>query len=185
MYSASDLRKGLKIQIDGQPWIITDFNFSKPGKGQAIYNCKMKNMLTGSTQTRSYRSNDKIEKPNLSERSMVYSYIDADEYVFMDENYDQVTLKADLMGDARYFLTEDLEVDVLFFNDDPVGVTLPNFVFKDIVETEPGAKGDTTTNVMKPAKIEGGYEVQVQLFVNEGDTVKIDTRTGEYVERVR
>ncbi len=185
MYSASDLRKGLKIEIEGQPWIITDFTFSKPGKGQSIYNCKMKNMLTGQTQNRSYRSNDKLEKPNLSDRPMVYSYIDGDEYIFMDENYVQASLKSDLLGEDRHFLTEDLEVDILFFNEGPVGITLPNFVFKTIIETEPGAKGDTATNVMKPAKIEGDYEIQVQLFVNEGDTVKIDTRTGEYVERVR
>jgi elongation factor P len=184
MYSASDLRKGLKVEIDGAPYIITDFNFVKPGKGQAIYTCKLKNLANGSTLTRSYRSNDKIDKPELSQRTLVYSYQDGDQYVFMDENYAQVVMSPDELGDARYFLVEDIEVEALYHQGRPIEVTLPTFVEKEIVYTEPGVRGDTATNVMKPGKIDTGYEVAIPLFVNQGDIVKIDTRTGAYADRV-
>lgn len=184
MYSASDLRKGLKVEIDGQPYAITEFNFTKPGKGQSIYNCKLKNMINGSTMSRSYRSNDKIDRPELESKSLVYSYPEGDDYVFMDENYEQIHITTESLGDSRYFLVEDIEVDVLFHNGQPIEVTLPTFVEKDIEHTEPGARGNTATNVLKPATIEGGYEIQVPLFVNQGDRVKIDTRTGEYADRV-
>lgn len=184
MFSASDLRKGLKIEIDGAPYVITDFQFTKPGKGQAIYNCKLKNMLNGTTMSRSYRSNDKLGKPELSQKTLVYSYEDNGQYVFMDENYEQVLVSADVLGDDSLFLKEDIEVDILYYNGMPVEVTLPNFVEKKVIETEPGARGNTATNVMKPATVEGGYEVQVPIFVNEGDLIKIDTRTGEYSDRV-
>jgi len=184
MFSASDLRKGLKIEIDGAPYVITDFQFTKPGKGQAIYNCKLKNMLNGTTMSRSYRSNDKLGKPALSQKTLVYSYEDNGQYVFMDENYEQVLVSADVLGDDALFLKEDIEVDILYYNGMPVEVTLPNFVEKEIIKTEPGARGNTATNVLKPATVEGGYEVQVPIFVNEGDLIKIDTRTGEYSDRV-
>jgi elongation factor P len=184
MFAASDLRKGLKVEIDGAPYVITDFQFTKPGKGQAIYTCRLKNMLTGATMTRQYRSNDKVGKPQLEERSLRYSYQDADGYVFFDENYEQVIISAEVLGDSRFFLFEDIEVDVLYFNAQPVEVTLPTFVEKEIVYTEPGVRGDTATNVMKPAKIDTGYEIQVPLFINQGDVIKIDTRTGGYSDRV-
>lgn len=185
MYSASDLRKGLKVEIDGSPYVITEFNFMKPGKGQAIYNCKLKHMVNGNTLSKSYRSNDKIDKPELEEKTLQYSYPDGDEYVFMDKNYEQVSIAQEVLGDGRFFLVEDISVDVLFHNGQPIEVTLPNFVEKEIVHAEPGARGNTATNVLKPATVEGGYEVQVPLFVNEGDIARIDTRTGEYVDRVR
>lgn len=185
MYSASDLRKGLKVEIDGAPYIITDFQFSKPGKGQALYNCKMKNIITGSTLSRTYRSNDKLDKPNLMERDLQFSYVDGDSYVFMNEDYEQISVPAEIVGDGRNFLLEDAEVAVLFYNDAPVEVTVQNFVEVEIVETEPGFKGNTATNTLKPAKIVTGYVVQVPLFINEGDLVRIDTRTGEYMDRVR
>ena len=184
MYGASDLRKGLKIEIDGQPYVITEFTFSKPGKGQAIYNCKMRNLISGTTQSRSYRSNDKIDRPKLTVRNLLYSYKDGDDYVFMDENYEQLPMTADILGDARHFLSEDMDVEVLFHNDRPIEVTLPTFVVKEITHTEPGARGNTATNVLKPATVEGGYEVQVPIFLNQGDVIKIDTRNGAYVERV-
>lgn len=185
MYSASDLRKGLKVEIEGAPYVITEFNFVKPGKGQAIYNCKLKHMVNGGTLSKAYRSNDKIDKPELVEKSLQYSYFDGAEYVFMDENYEQVSIYEDVLGDGRFFLVEDITVDVLFHNGVPIEVRLPNFVEKEIVHTEPGAKGNTATNVLKPATIEGGYELQVPLFVNQGDIARIDTRTGGYVDRVR
>ena len=184
MYTASDLRKGLKIEIDGDPYIITDFSFSKPGKGQAIYNCRMRNLISGSSLSRSYRSNDKIEKPQLEERKLHFVYMDGEQYVFMDENYEQTSISASVLGDLRYFLSDNLEVEVLFHNAKPIEVTLPTFVTKAIVQTEPGARGNTATNVMKPAKLDSGYVIQVPLFINEGDIIKIDTRTGGYADRV-
>jgi len=185
MFSAGDLRKGLKIEVDGTPYVITEYNFMKPGKGQAIYTCRIKSMIDGSTQMKQYRSNDKIDKPELLEKKLVYSYKEADDYVFMDENYEQIHLSEKVLGDQRYFLKEEIEVEVLFHNGMPIGIELPIFVERVIEFTEPGAKGNTATNVMKPARVEGGYELQVPLFVNEGDMIRIDTRTGEYAERVR
>jgi elongation factor P len=184
MYSASDLRKGLKIEIDGQPYVITDFTFTKPGKGQAIYTCKLKNMINGSTLTRQYRSNDKMDRPRLEQLKLQYSYQDGDSYVFMNDDYEQVALAGDVLGDAKNFLVEDMTVEILYHNGKPIDVELPIFIEKEIVWTEPGARGNTATNVLKPAKIDTGYEIQVPIFMNQGDIVKIDTRTGEYVERV-
>jgi elongation factor P len=132
-----------------------------------------------------YRSNEKFEKPALTEKKLVYSYPEGDHYVFMDEDYAQFMLSTDVLGDNRYFLKEDTEVDVLFYNDRPVDVTLPTFVELEIEQTEPGARGNTATNVMKPAIVGGGYEIPVPLFVNEGDVIRVDTRTGEYADRVQ
>ena len=184
MYGASDLRKGLKVEIDGQPYVITEFTFSKPGKGQAIYNCKLKNLVSGSTLSKSYRSNDKIDRAQLNVKNVQYSYKDGDEYIFMDENYEQLSMSAEVLGDSRHFLCEDMDVEVLFHNERPIEVTLPTFVEKEITHTEPGARGNTATNVLNPATVEGGYEVQIPLFINQGDVIKIDTRDGTYVERV-
>jgi elongation factor P len=186
MYDASDLRKGLKIEIDGQPYIITDFDFSKPGKGQAIYNCKMKNMLNGSTMSRSFRSNDKFEKPELRQRPLRFSYLQDNVYIFTDENFEEIRVSADVLGQSRYFLTDDMLCDALFYNEMVIEMTLPIFVERKIVKCEPGARGNTASGkVMKPATIEGGFELPVPLFVNEGDVVRVDTRSGEYVDRVR
>ncbi|NLL83657.1 MAG: elongation factor P [Lentisphaerae bacterium] len=186
MYDVSDLRKGIKLLIDGAPWVVTDFEFSKPGKGQAIYNCKLKNMLNGTTMSRSYRSNDKFEKPDLSQRLVHFSYAVGDSYFFTDENYEQVEMSAETLGRDRFFLIEDMECEVLYFSDEPIEVTLPNFVERKIIHCDPGARGNTAAGkVTKPATIEGDYELPVPLFVNEGDTIRVDTRNGEYVDRVR
>jgi len=184
MLTASDLRKGLRIEIDGAPYIVTEFSFLKPGKGASIYNCKLKNLITGSTLNKSYRSNDTFPEPNLEERTMRYSYVEGDQYIFMDKNFEQLNVSAEVLGDSRFFLVEEIEVQILVHNGRPIGVELPTFVEKEILETEPGFRGNTATNVMKSAKIEGGYEIQVPLFINQGDTVKIDTRTGGYSDRV-
>jgi elongation factor P len=184
MYSAGDLRKGLKIEIDGQPYAITDFTFTKPGKGQSIYTCKMKNMITGSTMTRQYRSNDKMDKPQLEQVELQYSFKDGDDYVFLNEAFEQVHIGADVLGRAKHFLVEDMTVEVLYHNGKPIEVQLPIFIEKRIAYTEPGARGNTATNVLKPATIDTGYEIHVPIFINQGDLVKIDTRTGEYAERV-
>jgi len=186
MYDASDLRKGLKIQIDGQPWVITDFDFSKPGKGQAIYNCKMKNMLNGSTMSRSFRSNDRFDKPELNQQPLRFSYAQDTTYIFTDENFEEVRVGADVLGKSRFFLADDMECDALIFNNQVIELTLPNFVERKVIACEPGARGNTASGkVTKPATVEGGYELPVPLFVNEGDIVRIDTRTGEYADRVR
>ncbi|MBM4142755.1 MAG: elongation factor P [Lentisphaerae bacterium] len=183
MYSASDLRKGLRIELEGVPYLITEFQFNKPGKGQALYVCRLKNLLTGGTHARTFRAVDKIGEPRLETKKLRYSYQDATGYVFLDANYEHATMSAEALGDQRFFLTEDAEVEVLYFNGEPIDITLPTFVEKTIVETEPGARGNTATNVLKPAKIEGGYEIQVPLFINTGDVAVIDTRTGAYVQR--
>ena len=185
MYDVSELRKGLKIEIDGAPYEITDFSFAKPGKGQAIYRCKLRNLLTGSTQDKTYRSGDKVDQPSLAQRDLIYSYQEGEHYVFMEkETYEQVMVEADVLKEQHWFLIEDMDVKVLFFNDKAIEVTLPNFIEKKVVETEPGARGDTATNVTKPAKLDNGYEIQVPIFINEGDLIRIDTRDGSYNGRV-
>lgn len=186
MYSASDLRKGLKVEIEGDPWAIIDYDFCKPGKGQALYRCKLRNMISGNTMDKTYRSVEKIGKPNLEERDVFYSYQDGDFYVFSDANtYEEYHLTKKILEDQINYLIEDSSCAILFFNDRPIEVSLPLFIEKAITETEPGARGDTATNVTKPAKIDTGYELYVPIFLNENDVIKIDTRTGEYVERVK
>ena len=181
---AGELHKGVKLLIDGEPWEITEFDFSKPGKGQAIYNCKLRNMMSGTGMTKSYRSGDKFEKPELLQRDVTYSYDDGTAYVFTDENFEEIRVSADVMGDKKYFLMDEMEVSALFFNDKVIGISLPQLVTRKVINVEPGVKGNTASGkVTKPATVEGGYTLPVPLFINEGDMVKIDTRTGEYMER--
>jgi elongation factor P len=184
-YTAADLRKGLRVEVDNVPYVITEFNFVKPGKGAAIYTCRLKSMLDGNTFVRAFRSNDVLKKPDLEERSMRYSYVEGEDYIFMNAEFEQATIPGKVLGDSRFFLFEDCEVRVLYYNGLPVDVTLPTFVEKTIIQTDPGARGNTATNVLKPAQINGGFEIQVPLFINQGDIVKIDTRTGEYSDRVK
>lgn len=184
MYTAADLRKGLRIEIEGVPYLITEFNFVKPGKGQALYICKLKNLITGATLSKTFRSNDKIDEPKLEEKKLHFSYVKDDKYVFLDDNYEEISISAETLGNRKLFISEDMEVEVLFHNGIAVDVTLPYFVEKKVIHTEPGVRGDTATNVLKPATVEGGFQLQVPLFVNEGDIIKIDTRTSEYVDRV-
>jgi elongation factor P len=183
-YNAADLRKGLKVEVDGQPYIITEFSFYKPGKGAAIYNCRIKHMVSGDTQLKAYRSNDVIDKPELEEKNVTYSYAMDDTFIFTDENFEEVPVPAKILGDRQYFLSDNIECMILFHRGQPIDITLPNFVIKKVIETEPGARGNTATNVLKPAKIEGGFEIAVPLFVNQDEIIKIDTRTGTFVERV-
>lgn len=181
-----DLRKGAKLVIDGEPWTVTDYQFVKPGKGQALYKCKIKNMVTGALIDRTYRSGEKFEKADLEENRMQYLYTDGEEYHFMNTaSYEQVALMRDQVGDAAAYLYENLDVDMLFFNGRPIGLTLPNFVVLKVEQSDPGIKGDTASNTTKPATMSTGYVLQVPLFVNEGEWIKIDTRTGDYVERVK
>ncbi|MBC8419219.1 MAG: elongation factor P [Proteobacteria bacterium] len=186
MYSASDLRKGLKIQIDNDPYVVTEFQFVKPGKGQALYRCKLKNMITGVIISPTYRSVDSFQPADLAERKMQYLYNQDDEYWFMDvENYEQSVLTADQIGDAKNYLIDNLEVNILFFGDKPIGITLPNFVDLRVAEAEPWARGDSVAGDTKPVTLETGYLLRVPPFVEEGVKITVDTRTGEYVTRVK
>lgn len=185
MYDASDLRKGLKFEIDGEPYVVVDFQFKKPGKGQALYKCKLKNMISGNQFERTFRSGDKFNEAQLEEHEMEYLYSEGGNYCFMNsENYEQEFLGKDQVGDAVDLLKDNTVCTVLFFNGKAIGLTLPNFINLRIVKSDPWAKGDTATGSTKPATLETGYEIQVPPFVEEGQLVKIDTRTSEYVERV-
>ena len=185
MYEASDLKKGIKIELEGEPYIITDFEFSKPGKGQAIYRVRMKNLLTGYSIDKSYRSNDKFQPANVSNLKLQYSYFDGTNYVFMDpETFESYNVNAELMEDKKDYLMENMEVDGTLYNEMVIDVTLPSFVEMKVTRSDPGVKGDTATNATKPATMETGLEIKVPLFVNEGDVIRIDTRTGEYLARV-
>ena len=186
MYSASDLRKGLKIQIDREPYIVVDFQFSKPGKGQALYRTRLRNMITGNQFDRTFRSNDKFEKAPLEERTMQYLYSQGEEFHFMDtKNYEQIVIMREQMGDDVNFLIDNMEVQILLFNNNPIGVTLPNFVNLTVTKADPWAKGDTSGSDSKPVTVETGYELQVPPFIEEGSKIQIDTRTGAYMTRVK
>ncbi len=185
MYDAGSLRKGLKFQIDGEPYIILDFQFKKPGKGQSLYKCKLRNMISGAQFEKTFRSNDKFEEAALEEQEMEYIYAEPESYCFMNtSNYEQEFLSKDQVGDAIDLLKENTVCTVLLFNEKPIGLTLPNFVNLKIIQSDPWAKGDTATGSTKPATLETGVEIQVPPFVEEGEIVKIDTRTRTYVERV-
>jgi elongation factor P len=185
MYSASDLRKGLKIELEGVPFEITEFQFVKPGKGAAMYKCRIRNMITGGTQDRTFREVEKIGKPDIYSRELVYTYNHGSTFTFSDpETYEEVEISADTIGDKKWFLIEEMHVDILFFNGKPIEFNLPVFVEKEIIDTEPGFRGDTANNVTKPAKLDNGYELQVPIFINPGDIVRVDTRTGKYADRV-
>lgn len=186
MYTCSDLKKGLKLMIDGEPHTIVQFDFTKPGKGQALYKCKLRNMITGSLFDRTYRSGEAFEPAKLEERDMQFLYQDESGYVFMDQkSYDQVTIEAEVLGDDKYFLIDNMEVDVLMFGERAIGVTLPNFVNLRVTQSDPWVKGDTAAGNNKPATVSSGYALQVPSFVEEGDMIQIDTRTGAYVTRVK
>ncbi len=186
MLNASDLRKGLKIQIDGTPFVITQFEFSKPGKGQALYRCKLRNMINGNQFSNTYRSGDKFEKAALEERKMQFLYNQDEEYHFMDsETYDQIFIMKEQLGDNINFMMDNMDVDVLLFDDKPIDVSLPIFVNLLVTKADPWAKGDTSGNDTKPVTVETGYQLQVPPFVEENDKIQIDTRTGEYVTRVK
>jgi elongation factor P len=186
MYDSSDLRKGLKIEIDGGPYVVVQFDFVKPGKGQALYKCKLKNMVTGVQFDKTYRSGDKLNEANLEEHEMEYLYSDGDSYCFMNTStYAQEFLVQAQVGDARNFLKENTICNMLFFEEKAIGITLPNFVDLKITQAEPWAKGDTAAGSTKPVTLETGYTLQVPPFIEQGEKIRIDTRTGDYVERVK
>ena len=182
--STAEFKRGLRIVFDGQPYSIVDFQHVKPGKGGAFVRTKLKHMKAGRVIDNTFRAGEKVELVDFEERHMQYLYRD-DRYHFMDtESYEQVSLSADEVGDARDYLRENTEVDVLYIDGAPATIELPNFVELAIAKTEPGVRGDTAQGGNKPATLESGAVVQVPLFLNEGDVVKVDTRTGEYLGRV-
>lgn len=186
MYSTPDFRKGLKIELNGEPYVIVEFLHVKPGKGGAFVRTTLKSMITGNVIDRTFRSGEKVDKPNLEEKVMQYLYESDGQFHFMDtETYEQSFLTSEQLGDARSYLQENVTVTVLFHDNKPIGVEVPIFVELTVASTEPGIKGDTAGGATKPATLETGMTVQVPLFVNEGDILKIDTRTGKYIERVR
>jgi elongation factor P len=186
MYTAADLRKGLKLTIDNEPYIITHFDFAKPGKGQALYRTKMKNMMNGSTLERTYRSGETFEPAHLEDRKMQYLYKEDDHYCFMDTTtFEQVHISEVAMGDATNYLIDNLAVDVLLFREKAIGVDVPNFVNLRVTQTDPWVKGDTSGSDSKPATVETGYVLRVPPFIEEGELITIDTRTGEYSTRVK
>jgi elongation factor P len=182
----SDIRKGLKLMMDGQPYVVTDFQFVKPGKGQAFTRTKMRNMLTGSTIERNIRSGERFDPADVEDRTLQYIYPEGDMYVFMHpKTGDQVSVHRDVVGDDAGFLMDGIDVMITIYNGNPVAIQLPPHIVAQITETEPGVRGDTATNVTKPAKIVTGATVAVPLFVSEGDWIKIDTRTRAYIERAK
>ena len=186
MYTAANLRKGLKVVIDNEPYIVTVFDFSKPGKGQALYRTKLRNMITGSTLERTFREGDTFEPASLEEREMQYLYKEGDHYYFMDnQTFEQMIISEEALGDTKNFLIENLNVKVLLFKDKAIGVDLPNFVNLRVVKTEQWVKGDTSKADYKPATLETGYVLRIPPFVEEGELITIDTRTGEYSTRVK
>jgi elongation factor P len=182
----SDIKKGLKLLMDGQPYVVTDFQFVKPGKGQAFTRTKLKNMLTGNSIDRNIRSGEKLEPADVEERTLQYIYPEGEMYVFMNSiTGDQVSVHRDVVGDEAGFLIDGSDVTITIYNGNPVSIALPPHVTVQVVETEPGTRGDTANNVTKPAKITSGATVPVPIFVNEGDWIKVDTRTRSYLERTK
>ena len=180
----SDLKKGLKFMYDGQPYVCVDFQFVKPGKGQAFTRTKMRHLLTGSVVEKNIRSNEKISPADAEERTLQYIYADGDSYVFMhQQSGDQISVAKEVVGEDADFLIDGIECSVVIYEGNPIGVSLPPHVTLEVTATEPGAKGDTSGNVTKPATVSTGANVAVPLFINEGDWVKIDTRTRSYLER--
>jgi elongation factor P len=183
--STAEFKRGLKIQFDGEPYSIVEFQHVKPGKGGAFVRTKLKHMKLGRVIDNTFRAGEKVELVDFDERRMQYLYKDDDRYHFMDlETYDQISLLAEQVGEAREFLKENTEVEILFINQSPVTVELPNFIELRIVKVDPGIRGDTATGGSKPATLETGAVIQVPLFLNEGDVVKVDTRSGDYLGRV-
>jgi elongation factor P len=186
MYQASDLRKGLRIKLENDPHIITEFNFVKPGKGQALYRCKLKNMISGAQFERTFRSVDNFEPADLQEKNMQYLYTEDGKYCFMDnETFEQFYLTEDQVGNAKNFLLENIEAEVLFFGDRALDVTLPNSVDLIVTKADPWAKGDSVSGNTKPVTVQTGYILQVPPFIEEGEKIRVDTRTGEYLTRVK
>ncbi|MFL5303003.1 MAG: elongation factor P [Anaeromyxobacteraceae bacterium] len=181
----SAFRRGLKIEIDKEPWEIVEFQHVKPGKGSAFVRTRIKNLLSGRTIDRTFKSGDVVGKPDVEEKEMQFLYKDGTSYNFMDnKNFEQTFLTEEQMGDSKNFIKDNTTTHIMFFNGKAIGVTLPNSMDLRVAKCDPGVRGDTVSGATKPAVLETGYSVNVPLFINEGDVLRIDTRTGEYLTRV-
>lgn len=184
MYSTSDFRKGLAILYEGQPYLIVECQHHKPGKGAAVVRTRLRNLLTGIQIDPTFRSGDKVERPDLEEHAGQFLYESEGAYHFMEPaSFEQFQVGEDVIGDKKNFMMENMDVSLLFFEGKIISIDLPNHVVLTITECDPAVRGDTVSGATKPAKVSTGFVCQVPLFVNEGDKIRIDTRTGEYIER--
>jgi len=183
MISTSDFRRGLKLIFDGQPYELVDFEHYKPGKGSAVVRTKMRNLLSGNMKDPTFRSGDRLELADVEEKEVQFLYSDNSGYHFMDPNYEQYVVDQKVLGDAVHFLLDNMTVNLVFFKGKPITIGLPNHVIMEVTECAPAVKGNTATGASKEATVSTGYTVQVPLFINLGDKIKIDTRTGQYSER--
>ena len=186
MISTTDFRSGARVEIDSVPYSIIEFKKVKPGKGGAFVRTKLKNLKTGGVIDRTFRSGEKLDEPNVDECEMQYLYSTGDSYSFMDSSsYEQFSYDKSQLGDNTDLLKEDTVVKILLYNGEPISVELPNFMDLKVVETDPGYRGDTATGGTKLAKVETGASVKVPLYLENGEIIRIDTRSREYVERIR
>ena len=184
MVTAGDFRSGVTFEMDGSVYSIIEFQHVKPGKGAAFVRTKIRNVLTGAVTEKTFNPNDKYPTAYIERKDMQYLYNDGDLYYFMDnETYEQIPINGSILGDNFKFVKENMECRVLSYKGNVFGVEPPNFVELEVTKTEPGVRGDTATNTLKPATLETGAEIRVPLFINEGEMIRIDTRTGEYMER--
>ena len=184
MISAGDFRNGITFELDGQVVQVIEFQHVKPGKGAAFVRTKYKNVITGSVVERSFNPSDKYPTAFIERKDMEFSYSDGDLYYLMDtETYEMLPINKDMLGPAFQFVKENMPVKVLSYKGNVFGIEPPNFVELQVTQTDPGFKGNTATNATKPATLETGAEIKVPLFINEGDMIRVDTRTGEYMER--
>lgn len=184
MYNVSDFRKGLPILVDDQPYYVVEYQHFKMGRGKANVRTKLKHIETGAVVEKVFGTSDSFKPPDIERRKMQYLYENVGMFTFMDsKTFDQIEIEVDELGDAKWYLRENEEYQVLFLNGKAISVDLPASVIMEVIETEPSAKGDTVTNVTKPAKVDTGLEIKVPPFIKEGDNVKVDTRSGDYIER--
>jgi elongation factor P len=184
MISTSEIKNGANIFVDSQPYTVIWFQHHKPGKGGAMLRTKLRNLRTGSIVDRTFKSGEKFQEVDVTRRKKQYLYADAESFHFMDmETYDQISFPKEKLGDTAKYLTENLEVIALYLEGEVVNIELPITVSLKVTATVPGVKGDTVSNTLKPATVETGTEIQVPLFIKEGDVIRVDTRTGEYIER--
>jgi elongation factor P len=186
MISTTDFRNGVKIEVDGEPYVIVEFQHVKPGKGGAFVKTRIKSLKTGNVLDKNFRSGEQFREPDILEREAQYLYASGNEYYFMDtKSYEQFFISSEQLGESKSFLKENMVVQIVFYQGKPLSVELPMFVELKIVETDPGFRGDTATGGAKQATIETGATIKVPLYIEEGEVIKIDTRTGTFVERVR
>ncbi len=186
MFSPSDFRKGLRILVDDQPYYVVEYQHFKMGRGKANIRTKLKHIKTGAVVEKVFSTNDSFKPPDMEDKKMQYLYENVGEFTFMDsQTFEQISIPVDSLGDAKWYLVENEEYKVLFLDNEAISIDLPASCVLEVVETEPSARGDTVSNVTKPAKLTTGLTVKVPPFVKEGDKLKVDTRTGEYLERAK